>query len=385
MRSPVRPRVLFIALAQSTHTHAWISLLDPAEFDVRLHGVHGTMAPEGVVVRMTRPPSRLSRLQHRVARRIVGARIADLEMQALAREIHEWQPQVIHSLGLEPASYVLLETRRRFGANANGTWVVTARGGPELALHRLIPREAARIREVLERCDRLIADNALNYQYAIELGLLPQKAACLGPVPGIGGVDVEALRALRSVPAAKSRLIVMPKAYDCPASKVLPVFEALKLCWDRIQPCEIHFTAATAEAEMWFAALPERIRKGCRLHERISRDELLRLMGRSRLMLAPSLTDGVPNVLYEAMASGCAPVLSPIETLESLVAEGVHALFARNLYPHEIADALVHGMSDDNLVSAIVARNAGLVERLADRRRIRNQVVDFYRACASGR
>jgi glycosyltransferase involved in cell wall biosynthesis len=201
-------------------------------------------------------------------------------------------------------------------------------------------------------------------------------------MPGVGGVDVAALRALRTVPATASRVIVMPKAYECPASKVLPVFEALKLCWEEIQPCEVHFTAATPEAEMWFATLPERIRAGCRMHERISREDLLRLMGRSRLMLAPSLTDGVPNVLYEAMATQCAPIVSPIDTLRPLVADGVNVLFARNLYPEEIARALVRGMSDDRLVESLVAANARLVEKTADRAQIRGQVSDYYRHLA---
>jgi glycosyltransferase involved in cell wall biosynthesis len=377
-----RPRILFIGFAQSSHTHAWISLLDASRFDVRLHGVHGTKAPVGFPVVMARAPSQFGSLRHRIARRFLGTRVLDPEMDLLAEEIDEWRPHVIHTLGLEPASYLLLETRRRLGVAAGSTWVVTARGGPELALHRLIPREAARIAEVLKECDQLIADNELNYEYAVKLGMDPRKAASFGRMPGVGGVDVAALRALRTVPATASRVIVMPKAYECPASKVLPVFEALKLCWEEIQPCEVHFTAATPEAEMWFATLPERIRAGCRMHERISREDLLRLMGRSRLMLAPSLTDGVPNVLYEAMATQCAPIVSPIDTLRPLVADGVNVLFARNLYPEEIARALVRGMSDDRLVESLVAANARLVEKTADRAQIRGQVSDYYRHLA---
>ena len=216
----------------------------------------------------------------------------------------------------------------------------------------------------------------------MELGLAPEKVAPFGRMPGVGGLDVEALRARRTVSASQSRVVLMPKAYECPASKVIPVFEALKLCWSRIQPCEIHFTAATPEAEMWFAALPDEIRAGCRLCNRLARGGLLDLMGRARVMLAPSLTDGVPNVLYEAMASGCLPIVSPLDTLLPVFAEGVNVLFARNLYPNEIASALVRGMTDDALVRSVVARNSALVAELADRNRIRDLVSRNYHELA---
>jgi hypothetical protein len=357
-------------------------LLDRADFDIRLHGVHGSVLPADVPIPTTAPPSDLARWRHRLTRKLFGAPAVDPEMERLAQEIREWRPHVVHTLGLEPASYFFLQMRRTMDLPP-AAWVVTARGGPELALHRFLPDRAAAMREVFQTCDQLIADNELNYRYAIELGLAPDKAAPFGRMPGVGGVDIEALRARRSVPAARSRVILVPKAYDCPASKVLPVFEALKLCWDSIRPCEVHFTAATEEARIWFATLPQPIRDACRVHDRISRDELLALMGRARIMLMPSLTDGVPNMLYEAMASGCAPIVSPIETLTPLVADGVNVLFARNLYPQEIADALARGMSDDRLVESMAAANAELVPRLADRARIRPVAADNYRALSS--
>lgn len=248
-----------------------------------------------------------------------------------------------------------------------------------MALHRLIPAYAKRIAEVLAECDQLIADNELNYRYAVELGLRPDKVASLGRMPGVGGVDIAELRRRRSTPAARSRVILMPKAYECPASKVLPVLEALKLCWENIQPCEVHFTAATPEARLWFATLPGHIRERCTMHDRISRDALLDMMANARVMLAPSLTDGVPNVLYEAMALGCLPIVSPIDTLRDLVRDRVNVLFARNLYPAEIAEALTAAMSDDALVQRIVETNSVLVEELADRARIRARVSEYYK------
>jgi len=70
-------------------------------------------------------------------------------------------------------------------------------------------------------------------------------------------------------------------------------------------------------------------------------------------MLAPSLIDGVPNVLYESMACGAFPIVSPLDTIRPVVKNEKNVLFARNLYPQELAEALTRAMTDDDLVDLV--------------------------------
>jgi len=70
--------------------------------------------------------------------------------------------------------------------------------------------------------------------------------------------------------------------------------------------------------------------------------------------------------------------LSPIETVTSVVKNEENVLFARNLYPHEIADALVRAMTDDALVDEAAQKNLELVRRIASRDLIRPRVIEFY-------
>jgi glycosyltransferase involved in cell wall biosynthesis len=224
----------------------------------------------------------------------------------------------------------------------------------------------------------VIADNEQNYSYATELGLRSEQRSALGVVPGTGGVDVERLAgSWSSIPSAR-RDIVWPKAYNCPQSIANPVFEGIKMAWARVQPCEIHMLASTPETRMWFQTLPDELRRHCHIEEWISRTRLLELMTRSRVMLAPSLIDGVPNSMYEAMAAGALPIVSPLDTIRPFMTEPDNALFARNLYPDEIASALERAMTDDKLVDAAAEKNLALVRRIANRNEIRVRVMKFY-------
>ena len=108
------------------------------------------------------------------------------------------------------------------------------------------------------------------------------------------------------------------------------------------------------------------------------REDVISLMIRSRVMLAPSLVDGVPNSLYEAMACGSFPIVSPLETITPIVENGKNVLFARNLYPEEIAESLFRAMADDRLVDDAAKLNVEIVKQFADRRDIERRAIDYY-------
>lgn len=397
---PGRPRILFIGLGENTHTHSWIDLLEDARFNVRLFSMPTGSPPDKWKVRTyvtsyhgprvktgTRtslyPANSFTRFVKRQTARALGMHdVESLAGRWLAKILREWQPDIVHTLGIEQGGEFFLHVRRRFGLEAIGKWVLQTRGGSDLALTHLNPERRKELIDILRSCDQLISDNKDNFRIARELGVCEEQLAPIAPVPGTGGIDVETLRSKWQGPPSRRRVIVCPKAYDSPWGKILPVFEALKMVWEKIEPCEIHLLSMTGESKMWFWSLPENIRRSCVPRERVSREEVLELLPRARVMLAPTLIDGIPNSLYEAMACGAFPILSPIETILSAVKNEENVLFARNLYPHEIADALARAMTDDALVDAAAQKNLDLVRRIASRDLIRPRVIEFYERLA---
>lgn len=431
---PGRPKILFIGSPYSTHTHAWIDLLSGANLNVRLFSVGdgcpppiwkvktyltAPYLPEGLdpATRVCLFPApeeykhygsrggqalRIAKLMcgsfHRIfsstsrkeskreIRRVgwigFAAKVPSQE-RWLAQIIRKWQPDIIQTLGLDPAALFYFSVCQDFELGGIGTWILQLRGGSDLSLSHLDPEAVDRIAPVLRSCDQLISDNRVNFQFAREMGVKEEQISPISPVPGTGGIDVEPLRRRwDGPPSARERIIVWPKTYECPWSKALPVFEALKLAWKRIKPCTIYMLTVNPEAKMWFFTLPEEIRKNCRTFTGIPREEVISLMTRSRVMLAPSLVDGVPNSLYEAMACGSFPIVSPLETITPIVENGKNVLFARNLYPEEIADSLVRAMTDDRLVDDAAKLNVEIVTKLANRHEIERRVLDYYEELA---
>jgi glycosyltransferase involved in cell wall biosynthesis len=259
--------------------------------------------------------------------------------------------------------------------------VLQLRGGSDLTLSRHDPGRRPAIAAALRACDQLLTDNRQNFEWALELGAQERQFADIAPVPGTGGLDLEAVAAAGSPPPSRRRLVLVPKAYESTWSKVMPVLEALRDSWNRLgDPPEVHLLAATDEIRRWVNALPEVIRSRITIEGRVPRSRSLDLMGQARAMVAPSLIDGTPNTLFEAMAWGALPIVSPLPTITPIVESPDNVLFARNLHPDEIADALVRAMTDDDLVDLAAARNRDDVRRLADRSAIRPRVVAFYEA-----
>ena len=397
---PGRPRILFLGFPDNSHTHSWIDLLEGAQFNVRLFSISTGCPPDEWPVRTyitdynspvlnpaTRarlyPRNSAARFLKRQAAQALGMPdVRALAESWLAKIIKDWQPHIIHTFGVEQSGEFYLRVRRKFALEGIGKWVLQTRGGSDLALAHLNPERKKQLSDVLQSCDQLVCDNEINFAIAREMGVREEQFASIAPVPGTGGLDVDSLAQKNSVPPSERRTIVCPKAFESPWGKILPVFEALKLCWNEIQPCEIHFLSMATESQMWFWSLPENIRRHCHPSEKIPRSQVIDLMLSARVMLAPSLVDGVPNSLYEAMATGAFPVVSPLDTILPLVKDGQNVLFARNLYPQEIAQTLTRAMTDDRLVDQAAERNLDLVRRVANRSTIRERVITFYEKLA---
>ena len=383
----------------SSHTHSWIDLLEGARWNVRLFALpSATMPPDDwpVSTYLTGVPNRAIDRSKRIAlypqgrlgwfirrlRGLVGGGCDRVEQSWLESIIRRWRPHVVHTFALNGPGLFWLRVLEQRRIAVQPPWVLQLWGGSDVEAIRYDLRDDPEPSRALRRCDSLIADNKLALDFARELGTPADRIPDFAPVPGTGGIDLEEARAASPEPPSTRRLILVPKAYESRWSKALPVIEGIRQAWQDIQPCRIVMLAANDEVRSAVAALPGEIAERIEVHARISRKAAAELMSRSRVMMAPSLIDGTPNTMLEAMAAGALPVVSPLDTIRAAAGDGDGVLWARNLWPEEIAAALTRAMTDDALVERCAVSNRARVRQLADRRSIAPRVIAFYERLA---
>lgn len=385
-----RKKILFIALAHSSHTHAWVDLLKDSQFEVRIFGINNTDAQGKLKFFQYNFDKHFPFIEpikiqwwHLKYQRFIKERvykkinIDDLEKKWLSRIINRWQPDIIHILGINPCAIYFWQAKDKYMISQNNRLVLTIRGGSDLELERFNKLKKPLFKDIFQKSDYVIADNDTTYRYASELGLDGAKKAPFGYMPGAGGVDAESLSKIRKRPATESRIILWPKAYEYIYSKGLPVLEALKIAWDKISPCKVVMIPQNEEISQWLLTYPAKIRRNFQSFSGLDPQELLKIMSKSRVVLITSLVDGVPNTLYEAMATKTFPIVSPLPTIKTLI-NSQNTIFAKNLYPNQIARALIRAMTDDRFIKKVIDKNFIKVQKIANRQNNRIKLQKFY-------
>lgn len=363
-------RILFLGEIISSHAQSWMDLLnqESASFDIRCFAVPGTPYPKNSPYK--------SALGH--FKKLESNRIPfELHSKFLEFILRTYKPHIVHSFAAFPTAALYAPVLKRYKNKLK--WVLQVRGGPDVYMNRFDPVKRDVLKDLFKHCDVLIADNDINYDIATELGIESSKKWDYGIAPGTGGVDLSEFTAALK-PSLSQKRVIWPKAYEGFESKGLPILEAIKIAWPKIKGTQFTFTAGNTELNDRLHFLPQEILDCIDVRTRIPRHEMLELMQQSRVVLAPSLLEGIPNSLYESMAAQCVPIYSPLETYSDKFADKKNVLYARNLYPQEIADALVTAINDDTLADKIAANNIAYIKEIANRGDIADNIIKLYKS-----
>jgi len=384
-------RVLFVSEVSSIHAARWVNQFKGAGWDLHVFqalarrlGVNrdfdvGTIhvpSTEGLEV------SPNVALRSTLAAHSLPARRSDsllppkglqwVHVLCLARLISELQPDVIHSLGMNVmwtnVCTPMLQARQLLGGRFKAPWVYSSWGADLMHFPKGSPGRRRGVEDVLSAVDYYISECERDVGLARELGF---RGELLGYLPAFGGVDPDTFGARRQPGPVSARKTLVLKGRDQvdgdPQGRALTALRAIELCSDVLQEYEIVIVHAGPTVRRRAAALEASNGLKIVFPPHMAYVDWLRVMGRSRVMMSVTVTDGLPGTLVEALALGAFPVQSDLESTREWVSHGENGFLVCADDPGGVAECLRQALTDDELVAEAAERNDELVrKRLAD-------------------
>ncbi len=140
--------------------------------------------------------------------------------------------------------------------------------------------------------------------------------------------------------------------------------------------------AGDVESEHWVESLG--IRSNTKLWPRLDRVQMWALFKKAQVFVSPSIHDGTPNSLLEAMACGCFPVVGNIESMQEWVTPGVNGLLVDAASPRALADGIIAALENPALCASAKNENAHIIAERAAYGRCMAITEAFYQKVVMG-
>jgi glycosyltransferase involved in cell wall biosynthesis len=101
-------------------------------------------------------------------------------------------------------------------------------------------------------------------------------------------------------------------------------------------------------------------------------------MGRSRIAIGISLSDGTPNAMLEAMIMGAFPIQSDTVSTREWIDHGVNGFIIPPEDPRALASAIKKALQDDGLVNRAADMNSNRMYESVDERILRPKIIADY-------
>jgi glycosyltransferase involved in cell wall biosynthesis len=268
-----------------------------------------------------------------------------------------------------------------------GIPIVVSTWGNDLTLHaRGSFLMAFLTRRALHRADGLISDTQRDIRLGHVWGFASGKPTLV--VPGSGGIRVNELGTDSGSDMLPEELpdgpiIANPRGQRPGSLRQDIFFQAIPLVLDKI-PQAIFVCPSLQgdiESEGWVEKLG--VRSRTKLWPRLNQGQVWRLFQKSQVFVSPSIHDGTPNSLLEAMACGCFPVVGNTESMTEWVQSGVNGLLVDATKPISIAEAIVQAINQPALREEAAKFNAALIAERAAYAPNMARVEEFYRKLRS--
>lgn len=390
-------RLLFVTDARSPISRNWmryfvergdeifVASTFECELDFPVKRLEFTPVAFSAAKKRTSPPSSASSRTlglRTVIRQWIGPLTIPAAARRLRKFIKEVQPDLVHAMRV-PFEGMLAAAALQGGFDAGGK---SARSTPlprflvsvwgnDFTLHApSTPLMKMHTRRVMRSADGLHADTARDVRLARQWGLGGEKASLVAP--GGGGVRGDVFYPPAEL--VKDAVIVNPRGVR-PYVRNDSFFKAIPLVLAKRPDARFVCLSMAGEeqAMKWVRGL--KIEHAVELTPPVPFAEMGTVFRGAQIVVSPSVHDGTPNSLIEAMACGCFPIAGDLESIREWITPGQNGLLVDAADPQSIAEAIWLGLEREDLRREAAGLNAKIISARAEYGATMKRVEEFYR------
>ncbi len=291
--------------------------------------------------------------------------------KVLKRKVEEIKPDIIHSFVIYLGGEFVLPVIEKY---PRIKWIIST-WGSDLYYYRNKKIYLEGIQQVLKKADYLFTDCKRDYQIALENGF---KGKFLGVFPGGGGFDFR-----KTDPFIKSfseRQLILIKGYQGLHGKCIEVLQAIEELKDRLKHYKIVIFGNGEEVEAYVQKSELKSWQNFVLVGKIPSQEVMKLMGKARIYIGNSTSDGMPNTLLEAIVMGAFPIQSnPGGVTADLIEDNFNGCLIEDAKDiSKIRRTIIKTISGEIDIFKGISYNLKKIKPRLERELIRQKVIEQY-------
>ena len=289
------------------------------------------------------------------------------------QKINEIKPDIVHCFEMRLSGFPILEIIEK----SPTLKFIYSSWGSDIFYYRELGVQKNQFMRFLSRVDYIVTDCKRDYKIAQLNGY---KNNSFNVMIGNGGLEIE----IEQIRPIQERTIIIIKGYEDGVGKALEIIEALKLLpIPLFKGLEIIIYSANysvkerVESSSFFSQLKVKIFERGQF---VTNAELLKIMGKSIIHIANSLSDGLPTSSVEAMGMGCFPIQSnPGKVTEEVIAHGVNGFLIENPYDVEAIACLIKtAIENQEMRMKAQEYNVDFVQKNYNREKLKKEIIDLY-------
>jgi glycosyltransferase involved in cell wall biosynthesis len=299
-------------------------------------------------------------------------RTLDFASEILAPHISNIQPDLVHAMRvpyegmLASLSYQTLKGTR--------PPLMMSIWGNDFTLHALATQKMMKLTHLsMHQAGGLHTDCYRDQGLALAWGFDKRKPRIV--LPGSGGVQLDVFYPPSNHPEP---IIINPRGFRTYIRNDT-FFRAIPLVLSRHPKARFLCPSMENqhEAIKWVKTMG--IEKAAKLLPQQTRFQMADLFRMSQVVVSPSIHDGTPNTVLEAMACGSFPVVGDLASLREWIKPGVNGLLVDPNDPHGLAEAICDGLENSELRERARKINLEMIRERAEFHTVMRKAADFYK------